>query len=205
MEEINNIFEREFLRIFKANEKLISYYKELNLIEVDFDGLWEPLSITFSFDYNKLNSFIRVVLEKEFNIKDVIVKIKDENITHKIRSLNDAINALGEDDLYVVKYKKMLLLDLEIDVIAYQELKIITKALNEGWEPDWTDDNQRKWYSWFRYDPSVSRFVFNDSGYVYWLTLSGDGSRLCYKEESLAAFAANRFPQIYNNYLILNK
>jgi hypothetical protein len=80
---------------------------------------------------------------------------------------------------------------------AYGKLKIITEALNEGWTPDWSDEDQRKWFPWFVFQGG--RFVFHVVDYGY--TASGLGSRLCFRTRELAEYAGKQFEDLYNQFL----
>jgi hypothetical protein len=122
-------------------------------------------------------------------------------ITDKINIFDDIINILGSNDIDVIHYNKLISDNnsKKYDIAEYGII-LIAKVLNEGWIPNWNNTNERKWYNWFRYDSSTSRFVFNVTHYVIWSATSYGGSRLCYREESLAAFAANLFPDFYNDY-----
>ena len=46
----------------------------------------------------------------------------------------------------------------EEDELAYRQLKLIVEVLNEGWEPNYNEDEEQKWYCVFEWDPSVSAF-----------------------------------------------
>jgi hypothetical protein len=139
---------------------------------------------------------IKKILEESFG-KDIF-NIK---ITDRIKTIGDVINILGENDDDVIDYRKAIKYNFRLYTIANIALTMISKVLNEGWEADWTDGNQKKWYPYFKEDASTSRFVFSDSAYADWFARTGGGSRLCFREESLAAFAANRFPDFYNHLL----
>ncbi|MDR3057744.1 MAG: hypothetical protein LBU84_06345, partial [Prevotella sp.] len=80
-------------------------------------------------------------------------------------------------------------------------LKVIAKALNEGWEPNWSDDNQYKYYPWLIYSDSSAAFRFDCTGYAR--TITDVGSRLCFKARDLAAYAGTQFIDMYNDYLNL--
>ena len=123
-----------------------------------------------------------------------------ENKFDKINTIEDIINILGNDDIDVIHYNNLILNNAKKYDIAEYGIILIAKVLNEGWVPNWDNSNERKWYNWFRWNPSTSRFVFSDTGYVYWGAFTSGGSRLCFREESLAAFAANRFSDFYNQY-----
>ena len=74
-------------------------------------------------------------------------------VMERIKTLDDAINELGEDNPLVQAYKSV---DFNtsgnsrdvMDVIAYLKLRIIVSALNEGWEPQFTT-NEYRYYPYF--------------------------------------------------------
>lgn len=123
-----------------------------------------------------------------------------KNKFDKIKSLDDIINILGVNDIDVIHYNNLILDNAKKYDIAEYAIILIVKVLNEGWVPNWNDNNQKKWYNWFRWQASTSRFVFGGTYCGGWVARTGGGSRLCFREESLAAFAANRFSDFYNSY-----
>ncbi len=84
------------------------------------------------------------------------------------------------------------------DEIAYKKLKVIVKAINQGWVPDWNNSNQYKWWPYFKVS---SGFGFSLSGYYYACTLAYVGSRLCFESEEKANYAAQQFIDIYKQFL----
>jgi hypothetical protein len=119
-------------------------------------------------------------------------------IMDRIKTFEDAYNEIGidPDDLFS-----------EIDSpdeIAYKKLKLIAKVLNEGWEPNWDDSNERKWWSWFKWS-SGSGFVFSHSGYICDYTSTHVGSRLCFKNEELANYFGKQFIDIHRDLLTIKK
>lgn len=89
------------------------------------------------------------------------------------------------------------------DEKAYYSLKVIAKALNEGWEPDWSNYHQNKWYPWFEVtgtNPAGLAFSFT----VHPVTHASAyfGSRLCFKTEALAKYAGTQFVKLYEKYLL---
>lgn len=63
------------------------------------------------------------------------------------------------------------------DEAAYKKLKVVTKAVNGSWIPDWNNDSRRKWYPRFNLS---SGFGFSHSGYLWSGTNTHVGSRLCF-------------------------
>jgi len=84
------------------------------------------------------------------------------------------------------------------DEIAYKKLKVIVKAINQGWAPDWSNTNQRKWWPWFNLS---SGFGFSSSLYYYGHTLTSVGSRLCFESEEKSDYAAKQFIELYKQFL----
>lgn len=133
-------------------------------------------------------------LEKTFG-KTVFIP---ENIMGKIKTFSDACKACKTTEAaFNAKVKKQGLLP---DEVAYQQIKIIARALNEGWKPDWNNSDEYKYYPWFEF--SGSGFGYSHSGCGYDYTATAVGSRLCYKNLDLAKHAGKTFIKIYNSYLI---
>lgn len=83
-------------------------------------------------------------------------------------------------------------------MLAYHKLTVITRALNNGWKPNWDDQNEWKYYPLFRYV---------NAGLSYAITVSAAaaavariGSRLCFPTSALAKYAAEHFADLYRDY-----
>ena len=88
-------------------------------------------------------------------------------------------------------------------VIAYNQLIEIVRALNEGWEPDWSNSNETKWFCYFylqKTKDNPSGFRFN---YAFCCTLSYVPSRLCFRTRELAEYAGNQFIDLFRNYMLI--
>jgi hypothetical protein len=118
-------------------------------------------------------------------------------ITYKdIKTFEDACEALDIDPDAVC-------CDVDtLDEIAYKRLKIIVKAINQGWEPDWDNTNQRKWYPWFKLS---SGFGFGDSDYDCDFSDARVGSRLCFESEEKSSYAGKQFLSLYEEFLTIKK
>lgn len=149
-------------------------------------------------------------------------------VTDRVKTLSDAIEELGKEHEAVKAYRAMewYLCDYAPDLMAYFELRIITAALNEGWEPQFTPDEER-WYGWYdliskeAYDSlsdeeksrCVGRSSYNANAYgglVYSdayvassLSYASVGSRLAFKNRELAEYAAQQFIEIYANFCFI--
>lgn len=88
---------------------------------------------------------------------------------------------------------------LSSDEIAYRKIKLIVKAYNGEWTPDWSNSSQCKYYPWFVWKGSASSFSY--CVYVYAYSLSSLGSRLVYQNKDHAIDAGKKFESIYNEFL----
>ena len=86
------------------------------------------------------------------------------------------------------------------DEIAYKKLKVIAKAINQGWSPDWSDSNQYKYYPYFKV--LSSGFGFSDALYDSTGTDTSVGSRLCFESREKSDYAASQFVDLYKQFLL---
>ena len=158
-----------------------------------------------------------------------LVDEKPQDVTERIKTFEDALNELEVRAANGDNTAKMLYDDWHNvttdsdDLIAYLQLRIITAALNEGWEPQFTK-GERRWYFWYdlitkeQYDKlsaeDKSRVVGRGGDYAnadYGLVVSNAryassvsfsvlGSRLAFKSEKLAAYAGRQFAEIYADF-----
>ena len=91
---------------------------------------------------------------------------------------------------------------LSDDTIAYEKMKIIVKAINQGWTPDWSNSDQYKYWPYFNLS---SGFGFSGSDYDCDGTDAGVGSRLCFETREKSNYAAQQFIDIYEQFLTIKK
>lgn len=116
-------------------------------------------------------------------------------VTERIKSYEDACIEMSISP----NHKKFD--NMKDDEVAYYKLKIITKAINEGWKPDWINKLQPKWYPWFD--------IIEDIHHNAYLFANGAtrpsspiGSSLCFKTKELAEYAGNQFKELYEIFLL---
>lgn len=162
------------------------------------------------------------MLEK--GVQVVRVQAKEWN---KIETLEDAMYKLGLDDPRVQVYRnnKYLQEKSEKDVLAYLKLRIITAAINDGWEPKFTKDEIR-WFPWFyiytaeelnemsdedrkrvvgrahNNASSDGGLVYSSAAYASSNSSTVDGVRLAFESEEKAEYAGRKFIDIYADYLL---
>lgn len=146
-------------------------------------------------------------------------------VTERIKTFEDACREIGvAPEEYENKFA-----NAPADVIAFLKLRVITAALNEGWEPKFTEDEWR-WYPWFclwtdeelseKSDEWKKEHVLKSfdnyqgewAGFAYALspdapsnTFAYIGSRLCYKSETLADYSGRQFADLWADFYLIRK
>nr|DAM03149.1 MAG TPA: hypothetical protein [Caudoviricetes sp.] len=94
--------------------------------------------------------------------------------------------------------------DLREHFEAHYQIIVIAEALNEGWKPNWDDDNEPKYIPWFwKENEGVSSgFVFYSTYSRYSNAYAAGGVRLCFKTRALAEYAGKQFIDIWNKVLL---
>ena len=148
----------------------------------------------------------------------------DKDVRERIKTFEDACREIGIDSEAWNRDK--ISLGLEPDVLAFLKLRIIVKALNEGWEPQFTEDECR-YYPWFvlytgeeynRLDEEEKpRVVYRSYYSAYALggvscavahydssvTDAAIGVRLAFKTSELAAYCGRQFLDIWADFVFL--
>lgn len=114
--------------------------------------------------------------------------------TERIKTFADACEVLGIDSGTVWHNVD------QPDEIAYKKLKVVAAALNflandcKVWIPDYNNGREAKWYPWFY----LNNPGFRLCGVGFDGTHSTVGSRLVFKTEEIARYAANQFLGLYS-------
>ena len=168
------------------------------------------------------------------------VKDKDDRddrpVTERIKTFEDAMDELGYKHSLVVQYREIY--DNFLDgakasnssaVLAYLKLRIICTALNDGWEPQFTDDELR-YCPLFRLYTQAELDNMDDSikqerqiidtadyvteyagfGFLYlkdapWEYLSDSYSRLCLQSKDLAVYCGKQFTELWADLNLIRK
>ena len=151
-------------------------------------------------------------------------------VTDRVKTFNDAVEELGEEHEAVKAYRAVewYLRNQMSDIKAYLQLRIITAALNEGWEPQFVKGEYR-WYGWYdliskedyealsdeekgrcvgRSNSSASAYGGLVFSYAYGASsysVASYSSRLAFKSEKLAEYAAKQFIEIYADFCFIPK
>jgi len=86
-------------------------------------------------------------------------------------------------------------LELDPSTLAFERLKVLTRAYNQDWIPNVYDTGQKRWFPIF--SVLSSGIVFSYSYYYYDITFTYVGSRLCFKSEETSTHAGKTFSQLF--------
>lgn len=136
------------------------------------------------------------MLEETFGKKSL-----KQDITERIKTYGDVCKELGIDETSIT-FSGSFDSDDIASILAYNKLRNITRALNEGWTPDWENGDELKYYNWLNMNSSAaSRFSFGACGCV--VAVSSVAARLCFKSRELAEYAGKQFEDIYREFMTL--
>ena len=100
-----------------------------------------------SVEWKEVNGVTIPVLVDEPSVE---AKKDDRPVIERIKTFENAMEELGEDNTFVKEYWAVVNVEIELsaDIMAFLKLRIIAAALNEGWIHQFTDEEVR-WYPWF--------------------------------------------------------
>ena len=192
----------------------------------DLQGLYQVLTNYPAISKEQVqNEMHKVFGEETFKPKDIMERVK---------TFEDACRELGEDHPFVRSYNGYANNIHEnnkndTDILAYLKLRIICAALNEGWEPQFTEDEWR-YYPWFtlwtedelseksdewktdrhlistgEYQTDYAGLVCAASNYAPSSANAGIGSSLCLKSDTLAVYCGKQFINIWADFCLIRK
>lgn len=171
-----------------------------------------------------VDGFLKLVDAEEEQKKD------EHPITERVKTFEDACKELGEDHKLVQQFKAIQeAIAEDKEATAYFKLGIITTALNEGWEPDFTNDDEYRYYPYlclwtkeeledkdeeWKDDHNLQLWVgggassfgsncgraFACSYYAWPLANASISARLAHKTEELAIYSGKQFTELWTNY-----
>lgn len=154
-------------------------------------------------------------------------------VTERIKTFEDACKELGEKNPLVEQYNYIEPAyrgEPEAEnLLAYMKLCIVCAALNEGWEPQFTEDEIR-YYPWHLlytqeeidekheeektnrhmmstgdYQTEYADFAYANSTYAPSNTNASVGSRLCLKSDTLAVYCGKQFIKLWADFKLIRK
>lgn len=174
--------------------------------------------------YQQATEEQKELLENMFG-KDVF---RPKNIMERVKTFEDACEVLGEDHQYVKAYREWMRISYAEckDITAYFKLRIICAALNDGWNPAFSD-GECSYCPWFylytkeEYEKlnkdekkkcrvvgrshsnsnAYGGLVFANTSSASSFSVSNDGSRIALKTRELAEYCEKQFINIWADYL----
>lgn len=171
-----------------------------------------------------VDGFLKLVDAEEEQKKD------ERPITERVKTFEDACKELGEDHKLVQQFKAIQeAIAEDKEATAYFKLGIITAALNEGWKPDFTNNEEYRYYPylclwskeeleqktdawkdernlqlWFGGGASnygvECGLAFARSSNVWSNAAAYVSARLAHKTEELAIYSGKQFTELWANY-----
>lgn len=144
----------------------------------------------------------------------------NRQVTERIATLSDACRELGDDHSFVQELRLLVIACPDaLDVVSFLQLRIIAAALNEGWSPQFSREENRHYPHFLFYAKEEIPFL-NDSERAHIeekassgvletggilccgaCRYSGSGapipSPLAFKTEELAVYAGRQFVNIW--------
>jgi hypothetical protein len=142
--------------------------------------------------YPEAPNWFKTVLEESFG-KDAFTK-KDWNNFETFEDLCQAIGTTEED--FNEKWDPS---DFDPGTIAFERIKVCTRAYNQAWQHDTYNTNQKKWYPYFTV--SSSGLGFSYSYYDYGNAHASVGSRLCFLDEARSTHAGKTFIKLFEDFI----
>ena len=171
-----------------------------------------------------VDGFLKLVDTEEEQKKD------ERPITERVKTFEDACKELGEDHKLVQQFKAIQeAIAEDKEATAYFKLGIITAALNEGWEPDFTNDDEYRYYPylclWTKEELEDKDEAWKDdhnlqlwigggnsnngakcglasahSNNAWSFASASISARLAHKTEELAIYSGKQFTELWANY-----
>ena len=192
-------------------------------MEIKIENVKAALNIA---DENVKNALLPLFPETE-------EEVQQTPITERVKTFEDACRELGEYNHLVEQYRAIEenanFTSDGHDIFTYLKLRIIAAALNEGWEPQFTED-ERRWYPWFTlwteeelseksdewkadkhvisiddYSGDFVGLSFELSRLASLYSPSDISPRLCFKSEALATYCGKQFIKLWADFSLIKK
>lgn len=141
--------------------------------------------------YKKADPVLKELLEANFSKKGLYI-----NIIDRIKTWKDILDELEEREEDVLPYNSPKNKQ-QISQNALAKIQKIAEVLNEGWEANWNNSNEYKYYPYFNNFSGGGGFWGSGCGVVF----SSPGFKQHYKSRELSDYAGKQFLNIYREYL----
>lgn len=141
---------------------------------------------------NKTEALKRLdALDKEAKELRKIIE-EPQTLMERIKTYSDVCKELNIEELTESDFI-FLPKEQRAKMLAYHQIQNIAKLFNKGWEPNWSNSNEYKYYPWFEYKKSGG-WLFYDVSYYRSVSF---GEPAFYKNRETSEFCGKTFLSIY--------
>ena len=185
-----------FLSKQDAVKHMMSFIDDYNNgLDLDDEGYLTPFDFTLEeIESKEINEVVTTYEEAREYLggkpnNDFTVVVKRSQSSNSLE-LNDVFTLTKEINHKHIKA-----------IIAYNRLCTIAQAWNkaDGFEPDFSNTSQYKYFPWFEYSRGAAGFVLEDIGCAASLVRANFGSRLCFKTKERAMQFGKQFIDLWND------
>lgn len=190
---------KEFVETFASKQEAAEYMMEFiedanEDVDSDDEGYLTPFDFTLEeIESKEINEVVTTYEEAMAYLggkPNADFTVAKKIISGNHVKLDDVANFVSEVN---PKHIKAL--------IAYNRLCTIAQAWNkaDGFEPDFSNTSQYKYFPWFEYSRDAAGFVFADANITAALDYALYGSRLCFKTRERAMQFGKQFIDLWND------
>ena len=147
-----------------------------------------PFENEISLSQSEIYAMFKASDSKQIDVLKKFFSIPTD-IRDRVKSFIDACDVLG-----ISKELPSFLRDAPKRYIALYKLETTIKALNEGYWPNWENENEFKYWNWFKMKGGFSSYRT-----YYYYTYTTVPSALYFKSRDLAYYVGNYFIEEYKN------
>jgi hypothetical protein len=146
-------------------------------------------SLALGFKTQELAKYAGRIFIEQYNKWLIIPKLES-----KLKEEVDYRDIKAMSDVYRINGIKNPTTPSDTKERYYEDLILVSKALNGNWQPDLGDSNDYKYFPYFTFSSGLR---FSDALCHYGSTGTHIGSCLCFKNRELAEYAGKQFIEQY--------
>jgi hypothetical protein len=155
----------------------------------------------------KKNNAIQAYFNADAEMKKVLAnlfgeEILSQKITDIIKTFEDVCKMQNKKADDVIPFKNSFATQDQTACNLLVQMRMINRALCEDWLADYSDDDEKKWRPWFKWNASSSCFRFYRSDYGSAAAFAGSGVRLVFPTKELSDYFGTQFEKLNSDYLL---
>ena len=183
---------KKYILKFKESKRALSEYASREEASVKLMEFINDVNKSLNIDY--LSPFDFCLEEVECEVNEGITDF--ENAKKYLVGNTKSTDPIKDAEILI---KELNPKHIEA-LVALNRLFTIAEAWNkaDGFVPDFSNWQQDKWYSWFKYDKDAACFVYAYTNITLTNANVNFGSRLCFKTRERAEQFGKQFADLYN-------